>query len=55
MWLVRCGHSEAYVKTSQTCPDCGVKKKKTLAERWHSCPCCCEKHRNVASAQVNLN
>ncbi|MGO2088150.1 MAG: RNA-guided endonuclease InsQ/TnpB family protein [Oceanisphaera sp.] len=43
------------VKPSQTCPDCGVKKKKTLAERWHSCPCGCEKPRDVASAQVNLN
>nr|WP_274929757.1 zinc ribbon domain-containing protein [Vibrio metschnikovii] len=25
------------VKPSQTCPDCGAKKKKLLAERWHSC------------------
>lgn len=43
------------VKPSQTCPDCGAKKKKTLAERWHSCDCGCEKPRDVASAQVNLN
>lgn len=43
------------VKPSQTCPDCGAKKKKTLAERWHSCECGCEKPRDVASAQVNLN
>jgi len=43
------------VKPSQTCPDCGAKKKKTLAERWHSCSCGCEKPRDVASAQVNLN
>ncbi|WP_025744351.1 zinc ribbon domain-containing protein, partial [Salinivibrio costicola] len=43
------------VKPSQTCPDCGAKKKKTLADRWHSCDCGCEKPRDVASAQVNLN
>lgn len=43
------------VKPSQTCPDCGAKKKKDLAERWHSCKCGCEKPRDVASAQVNLN
>ena len=43
------------VKPSQTCPDCGAKKKKTLAERWHSCICGCEKPRDIASAQVNLN
>ncbi len=23
------------VKPSQTCPNCGAKKKKALAERWH--------------------
>lgn len=43
------------VKPSQTCPDCGAKKKKPLAERWHSCECGSEKPRDVASAQVNLN
>ncbi|EOH0516425.1 zinc ribbon domain-containing protein [Vibrio fluvialis] len=43
------------VKPSQTCPDCGAKKKKSLADRWHSCECGCEKPRDVASAQVNLN
>jgi putative transposase len=43
------------VKPSQTCPECGAKKKKTLAERWHSCECGCEMPRDVASAQVNLN
>jgi putative transposase len=43
------------VKPSQTCPNCGAKKKKTLAERWHSCQCGCEKPRDVASAEVNLN
>ncbi len=41
------------VKPSQTCPDCGAKK--SLADRWHSCECGCEKPRDVASAQVNLN
>ena len=43
------------VKPSQTCPNCGAKKKKSLAERWHSCSCGCELPRDVASAQVNLN
>lgn len=43
------------VKPSQTCPDCGVQKKKTLSERWHSCPCGCEQPRDIASARVNLN
>lgn len=43
------------VKPSQTCPDCGAKEKKTLAQRWHSCKCGCELPRDVASAQVNLN
>lgn len=43
------------VKPSQTCPDCGRQRKKSLSERWHSCECGCEKPRDVASAQVNLN
>lgn len=43
------------VKPSQTCPNCGAKKKKSLAVRWHSCECGCEMPRDVASAQVNLN
>lgn len=43
------------VKPSQTCPDCGAQKKKSLSERWHSCTCGCEKPRDIASAQVNLN
>ncbi|ELR98054.1 RNA-guided endonuclease TnpB family protein, partial [Gloeocapsa sp. PCC 73106] len=43
------------VKPSQTCPNCGYQKKKTLAEREH----CCEKcgytaNRDVAAAQVML-
>jgi len=43
------------VKPSQTCPECGAKKKKPLSMRWHSCECGCEMPRDVASAQVNLN
>ena len=44
------------VKPSQTCPNCGHQKKKTLAERQHNCEKChysCD--RDVASAQVCLN
>ena len=26
--------------TSQDCSNCGVKVKKELSERWHSCPSC---------------
>jgi putative transposase len=43
------------VKPSQNCPECGVKKKKSLSQRWHSCECGCEQPRDVASARVNLN
>jgi putative transposase len=43
------------VKPSQTCPECFAKKKKTLAQRWHSCACGCEMLRDAASAKVNLN
>lgn len=43
------------VKPSQTCPECGAKKKKLLSMRWHSCECGCEQPRDVASARVNLN
>ena len=43
------------VKPSQTCPDCGAQRKKALSERWHRCQCGCDKPRDVASAQVNLN
>lgn len=35
---------------SQTCPNCGAKKKKQLSERWHSCPCGCEGQRDLISA-----
>lgn len=40
---------------SQTCPQCGVRKKKPLSERWHSCDSCgFEIHRDIAAAQVIL-
>lgn len=44
------------VKPSQTCPNCGHQKKKTLAEREHHCEKCgyrCD--RDVAAAIVMLN
>ncbi len=44
------------VKPSQTCPNCGHRKKKTLAERVHNCEQCgysCD--RDVAAAKVMLN
>ncbi|RYD68381.1 MAG: transposase [Sphingomonadales bacterium] len=40
--------------TSQTCPECGEIKPKTLAERVHRCPCGCEMDRDVAAAKVIL-
>lgn len=40
--------------TSQTCPECGSIKPKTLAERVHSCPCGCVMDRDVAAAKVVL-
>ena len=40
--------------TSQTCPDCGAIKKKTLAERTHRCPCGCVLDRDVAAARIIL-
>ena len=42
-------------KTSQSCPNCGMVRKKTLDERWHSCPCGCELDRDTASAKVILD
>ncbi len=42
-------------KTSQTCPNCGTIRKKTLEERWHSCACRCELDRDTASAKVILD
>jgi putative transposase len=44
------------IKPSQTCPNCGHQKKKSLAERVHSCEKCgCSCDRDVAAAQVMLN
>jgi putative transposase len=42
-------------KTSQICPNCGIVRKKTLDERWHSCECGCELDRDTASAKVILD
>ncbi len=42
-------------KTSQICPNCGILRKKTLDERWHSCECGCELDRDTASAKVILD
>lgn len=38
--------------TSQTCPECGTVKAKTLAEREHRCDCGCVLDRDVAAAMV---
>jgi putative transposase len=38
--------------TSQTCPDCGTVKAKTLAERRHRCECGTDLDRDVAAARV---
>lgn len=43
------------VAPSQTCPDCGAKKKKELFERVHRCDCGCVLDRDVAAAKVMLN
>lgn len=54
---VRAGSSVVEVDlnyTSQTCPDCGVIKKKELSERVHRCPCGCILDRDVAAAKVIL-
>ena len=41
--------------TSQTCPECGIIKKKELSERVHRCrPCGCVLDRDVAAARVIL-
>ena len=40
--------------TSQTCPECGTIKRKTLKEREHRCDCCCIIDRDVAAAQIVL-
>lgn len=41
--------------TSQTCPDCGVIKRKELSERTHRCPCGCVLDRDIAAAMVILS
>lgn len=43
------------VKPSQTCPNCGIQKPKSLDERIHHCDCGCTLDRDVASAIVCLN
>jgi putative transposase len=40
--------------TSQTCPDCGTIKRKTLAERMHRCECGSVLDRDVAAAKIVL-
>ncbi len=40
--------------TSQTCPECGTIKPKTLAQRTHRCECGCVLDRDVAAARVVL-
>lgn len=40
--------------TSQTCPECGTIKRKTLTERMHRCECGCVLDRDVAAAQIVL-
>jgi putative transposase len=42
------------LKPSQTCPQCGAVRKKTLAQRVHTCPCGCRMPRDQAAAQVCL-
>ena len=39
--------------TSQVCSGCGAIVKKALSERWHSCECGCELHRDV-NAAINI-
>jgi putative transposase len=40
--------------TSQTCPECGTIKRKTLAERLHRCECGAVLDRDVAAARIVL-
>jgi len=39
--------------TSQRCSSCGLIRKKSLAERWHSCPCGASMHRDL-NAAINI-
>lgn len=41
--------------TSQTCPECGTVKPKTLKQRIHECDCGCVLDRDVAAARVILH
>jgi putative transposase len=41
--------------TSQECPACGEAVNKTLATRWHECPCGCSMPRDIASGLVLRN
>lgn len=41
--------------TSQDCPQCGRRERKTLDQRVHSCPCGCVLDRDVAAARVILS
>lgn len=45
------------VAPSQTCPGCGIKRKKDLSERFHICDCGVQQplDRDVAAAMVMLN
>lgn len=40
--------------TSQTCPECGIIKRKELSQRIHRCGCGCVLDRDVAAARVIL-
>jgi putative transposase len=40
--------------TSQTCPECGTIRRKTLAERRHTCDCGYHADRDVAAARIVL-
>ena len=37
--------------TSQMCSNCGLVLKKSLAERWHDCPCGASMHRDLNAAK----
>lgn len=43
------------IKPSQTCPECGTQKPKSLDERIHRCDCSCVLDRDIASVIVCLN
>lgn len=44
-----------FVKPSQTCHQCGIRVKKPLSERWHSCHCGANCSRDENAAKVMLN